>query len=84
LNQIRAVKDYVVEAYTGDLGTDELRLYIQTDEGLTHSVDEELRNAFQSRLRVVPLFKFISNTEMEKLQMDGKSRKIKKFIDHRK
>ncbi len=84
LNQVRAVKDYVVEAYTGDLGTDELRIYLQVHDDITHSVDEELRNAFQSRLRVIPLFKFISSTEMEKLQMDGKSRKISKFIDHRK
>ncbi|HKZ37823.1 MAG TPA: AMP-binding protein [Chryseolinea sp.] len=83
LNQVRAVKDYVVEAYTGDLGTDEIRLHLLVEDHAPN-VEEELKNAFQSRLRVLPFFKFINSTEIEKLQMDGKSRKIKKFIDHRK
>jgi len=73
----------VVEAYTGDLGTDEIRLYLHVDEPVAR-IEEELKNAFQSRLRVIPFFKFVGNTEIEKLQTDGKSRKIKKFIDHRK
>jgi phenylacetate-CoA ligase len=83
LNQVRAVKDYVVEVYTGDLGTDEIRLHLQVEE-YSPNVEEELKNAFQSRLRVIPFFKFIDSAEIEKLQMEGKSRKVKKFIDHRK
>jgi phenylacetate-CoA ligase len=83
LNQVRAVKDYVVEAYTGDLGTDEIRLHLQVEDH-TPNIEEELKNAFQARLRVIPFFKFIGSAEIEKLQMEGKSRKVKKFIDHRK
>jgi hypothetical protein len=72
-----------VEAYTGDLGTDEIRVHLHVEDH-TPSVEEELKNVFQARLRVIPFFKFIGSTEIEKLQMEGKSRKVKKFIDHRK
>lgn len=83
LNQFHEVKDYVVEAYTNELGTDELKLFIQVDDN-RNKVEELLKNAFQSRLRVIPFFEFINGVEIEKLQFAGKSRKIKKFIDNRK
>ncbi|WP_276369858.1 AMP-binding protein [Chryseolinea sp. H1M3-3] len=83
LNQFPQVTDYVVEAYTGTLGTDEIKLHICVVENAVQ-VEEALKNAFQSRLRVVPNFEFISSAQMDKLQHDGKSRKIKKFIDNRK
>lgn len=83
LNQFHQVKDYVVEAYTGELGTDELKLYLHVEDNRS-KVEELLKNAFQSRLRVVPFFEFINAGEIDKLQLEGKSRKIKKFIDNRK
>jgi phenylacetate-CoA ligase len=83
LNQIESVKDYVVEAYTGDLGTDELKLHLYVEDNVGR-VEALLKTTFQSRLRVIPFFNFIGMTEIERLQMDGKSRKIKKFIDNRK
>jgi phenylacetate-CoA ligase len=82
LNQFHEVKEYVVEAYTGELGTDELKVHLFTDGDLK-SVEEMLKAAFQSRLRVVPFFEFNSGDEIEKLQASGKSRKIKKFLDNR-
>jgi phenylacetate-CoA ligase len=81
LNQVNEVKEYVVEVCTGDLGTDELKLHVCVD-GNRQKVEELLRTAFQSRLRVVPLFEFVTHQEIEKLQNAG--RKIKKFIDNRK
>lgn len=83
LNQFHQVKDYVVEAYTGELGTDELKLYLHVEDNRS-KVEELLKNAFQSRLRVIPFFEFINAGEIDKLQLEGKSRKIKKFIDNRK
>jgi phenylacetate-CoA ligase len=83
LNQVESVKDYVVEAYTGDLGTDELKLHLYVEDNVS-TVEGVLKTTFQSRLRVIPYFNFIAMTEMEKLQMDGKSRKVKRFIDNRK
>jgi phenylacetate-CoA ligase len=83
LNQFESVKDYVVEAYTGDLGTDEIKLHLQVEDNVNR-VEAILKSTFQSRLRVIPFFNFIQPSEMERLQMDGKSRKIKRFIDNRK
>ncbi len=83
LNQINDIIDYAVEAQSGPLGTDELTLYLLVREELQLSTGEKLRTAFQSRLRVVPSIVFIGQAEMEKLQLVGKSRKPKKFIDNR-
>jgi phenylacetate-CoA ligase len=83
LNQFPAVKDYVVEAFMGSLGTDELKVHLFVEDD-RFKVEEALKNAFQSRLRVVPYFEFINSMEIEKLQLSGKSRKVKKFIDNRK
>lgn len=82
LNQFNDVKDYVVEAYTGDLGTDELKLHLYVDGG-REKVEEKLKTAFQSRLRVVPFLEFVGAVEIEKMQLADKSRKVKKFIDNR-
>lgn len=83
LNQFVLVKDYVVEAFTGDLGTDELRLHVSVQDELQPQAQHALQSIFQSRLRVVPEFNFISAKEIEGLQMDGGGRKVKRFIDNR-
>jgi phenylacetate-CoA ligase len=82
LNQVSAVTDYVVEAYTSQLGVDELRVHICAD-GNRSDLIETLAGAFQSRLRVVPIFEFNTPSEIESLQHVGKSRKVRKFIDNR-
>ena len=82
LNQFNEVKEYVVEVYTGDLGTDELKLHIHADDPST--ADGLLKAAFQSRLRVIPFLEFKTGAEVERLQHSDKSRKIKRFIDNRK
>jgi phenylacetate-CoA ligase len=82
VNQFKSISDYVVEAYTSPLGVDELRVHIY----LRHNesgIAEALANAFQSRLRVVPAFKFTSQAEIESLQHPGKSRKVTRFLDNR-
>lgn len=83
LNKEQTVRDYAVEVLTGPLGTDELKLHLLTEDN-PDEVAVKLRLAFQSALRVVPIITFISQAEMERLQLIGKSRKPKKFIDNRK
>lgn len=83
LNQMSALKDYVVEVFSGDLGTDELRLFLLTEDQ-QDDVAKELKGIFQSRLRVVPMLEFVDHLEIERLQQGDKTRKIKKFIDRRK
>ena len=82
VNQFKAISDYVVEAYTSPLGVDELCVHICMSEEDPRIADM-LANAFQSRLRVVPAFKFTSQAEIESLQHPGKSRKVTKFLDNR-
>lgn len=84
LLQIDGVLDYVVEVFTGNLGTDEVKLHVSFTESKTGSVQKNLLNAFQSRLRVVPEIVAVSPKEIEVLQHSGNTRKLKKFIDNRK
>lgn len=84
LNTMPLVKDYVVEACTGELQTDELKLHIVvTDDAKQKTAQEELLQVFQSRLRVVPQVIFTHHEVLEKLQFGKMDRKIRKFIDNR-
>ena len=82
INQSHDVRDYVVEVYTGELGTDELKVHVLAEDETKAEVS--LRSAFQSQLRVVPTFTFVNQSSLDQLQLGGQSRKIKKFIDSRK
>jgi phenylacetate-CoA ligase len=82
INQSHDVRDYVVEVYTGELGTDELRIHIIADD--EKKAEASLLSSFQSQLRVVPILAFVNQSSLDQLQLGGQSRKIKKFIDNRK
>lgn len=84
LNQFQFIRDYVVEAFTGTLGTDDLKLHVYVEDEHKEEVQHSLHTAFQSRLRVVPEIIFVSLQQMEQLQHAGATRKLKKFIDSRK
>ena len=83
LNQVENVNDYVVEAFTGALGTDELKVHVYVPESQRQEAERSISSTFQSRLRVVPEIMMVDAKEMELLQHAGASRKIKKFIDSR-
>lgn len=83
LNEVGDVHDYVVEVVTGRLGTDELRLHLLVKDSTQTVAGERLRELFQARLRVVPTILFVSQQEIDQLQLLGKSRKPKRFIDSR-
>jgi len=75
------IQDYMVEAYTGSLGTDELKLYIVAPELHVAHIESNLKSVFQSQLKVMPEINFSASSELEQKQLGG--RKIKKFIDNR-
>lgn len=83
LNEVGDILDYVVEVVNGRLGTDELRLHLLVKENAQVAAGDRLREIFQSRLRVVPALIFVTQAEMDKLQLIGKTRKPKRFIDSR-
>jgi len=83
LNDMSSIRDYVVEASTGELGTDELKLHIVVSEDMKDEIRQRLSTVFQARLRVVPEIYFATPQELEKLQFGKIDRKIRKFIDNR-
>jgi phenylacetate-CoA ligase len=83
LNEMSSIRDYVVEASTGELGTDELKLHLLVSEEMKEDIKKRLSTIFQSRLRVVPEIYFANGQELEKLQFGKMDRKIRKFIDNR-
>ncbi|MEJ1237672.1 AMP-binding protein [Chryseolinea sp. T2] len=83
LNEVGDVIDYVVEVVSGRLGTDELRLHLLVKESAQQATIERLKEVFKARLRVAPTIMFVTQAEIDKLQLIGKSRKPKRFIDSR-
>lgn len=82
LNQVPSIQDYVVEVFSNDLGTDELRLHLFTNDE-TSRVELAVKTNFQSRLRVVPEIRFLSAPDMDKLLHGSGARKVSRFIDNR-
>lgn len=82
LNSIPYVKEYVVEAFTNELGTDELRLHIHTPLPID-DCERQIRPVLQAALRVVPMLQFHSSAYIQQMQFQPDSRKQIKFIDKR-
>lgn len=82
LNNIPYVKDYVVEAFTNELGTDELKLHIHTPLPID-DCEAKLKPVLQSRLRVSPILRFHSAASIQQIQFPEGSRKQVKFLDKR-
>lgn len=82
LNNISLVDEYVVEVFTNELGTDELKLHLHTPLPVD-DCESKLRPILQSKLRVAPLLHFHSASEMQQMQFPAGSRKQVKFIDNR-
>jgi phenylacetate-CoA ligase len=83
LNQVPAIQDYVVEAVTGALGTDELRLHVLVKEAQQEETRQRLPAMFQATLRVVPEIRFVTAVALEQLQFGKLDRKVRRFVDHR-
>ena len=82
LNDIDFVENYVVEAYTNDLGTDEIVVKIGCNPVLRH-YEKLLKDHFRVKLRVAPGIEFHSVEEIFKMQSLGSSRKPTIFVDRR-
>lgn len=82
LNEMEDVKDYVVEVYSNEMGTDEVKLHI-LPESLSEETDRKIRANLQARLRVSPHIQYISVEQLQKMQMPETGRKLLRFLDHR-
>jgi len=82
LNEMEDVLDYVAEVYSNEIGMDEVLLHILPINH-TEECDRKIRANLQARLRVSPHVKYVSQEEIQKMQMPEAGRKIIKFIDRR-
>lgn len=82
LNNIGYVREYVVETFTNNLGTDELKLHIHTPLPID-DCEAKLRPELQSKLRVAPLLQFHSANTIHEIQFPEGSRKQVRFLDNR-
>jgi phenylacetate-CoA ligase len=82
LESIEGVKNYVVEIYTNQIGTDEILIKVGA---LDHSENFEkiIKDHFRAKLRVAPSISFESVDYISSLQHPAMSRKPVKLIDRR-
>lgn len=82
LDDFTAVKDYYVEVFTNDIGTDEIKICIlafnQTEE-----FEKQIKDRFRAKLRVAPLIEFVSEDQIRKIKYPENSRKSIPFFDLR-
>ncbi len=82
LDALPWVQDYVVEAYTNDIGTDGLIVRIATAEASERKT-KELADRFRAGVRVVPEVRYESAESLEHLKHPDGARKEVRFIDSR-
>lgn len=82
LNTMEHVENYVVEASTNEIGTDEILIRIGC-RYIPENFEAEIKDHFRARLRVSPSIVLSSVEEINKLQFHDNSRKPIVFIDKR-
>lgn len=82
LNGMADVKDYIVEVFANELGTDEVLLYLLAAQD-TEECDHRIRAYLQAKLRVSPHIKYLTAELIAKMQFPEAVRKPVKFIDRR-
>lgn len=82
LNQIDYIDNYIVEAVTSELGTDELIVNVGCEK-IDKNTEKRIKDNFRAKLRVAPKINFLSPEEISTLQFKDGKRKPVIFIDQR-
>ncbi len=82
LDNVPEIKNYIVEVYTGELGTDQIVIKIGSS-CVDEIFEKELKDLFRSKVRVAPDIIFEPVEYISKKQMPALSRKQIKFVDLR-
>ncbi len=82
LNNIDGVKNYVVEVFTNEIGTDDILIRVGCDTIPEH-FEKDIKDHFRAKLRVAPQVKFEAVELISKLQFPELSRKPIVFFDKR-
>jgi phenylacetate-CoA ligase len=83
IHRIDAIKEYVAEVYSNEIGTDEVLLHLVPSD-TSEETSNKIKSYLQARLRVMPHINYITHQEMMQLQFPEGVRKPVKFIDKRK
>lgn len=83
LQSMDHVQEFVLEVNTGSLETDEVIVHLQLDAE-NNEVIRQIKSELQARLRIIPDVRIHSADSIRLLQFPDGSRKIQRFIDHRK
>jgi len=82
LNEMEEVKEFVVEVFSNEIGTDEILLHLWPVSE-SEDTDRKIRSYLQAKLRVIPEVRYISQAEIMKMQFPEGMRKPMKFVDNR-
>ncbi len=82
LDGIGGIVNYVVEVYTNDLGTDEVKVRVGSQD-TSDAFAKRIKDIFRARVRVAPSVSFESPDYINKIMFPPMSRKAVKFIDLR-
>ena len=82
LNTVSYIKNYIVEVYTNDIGTDEILINIGAINP-PENFDKDLKDHFRAKLRVAPTIVLDTPENISKRQLPEMSRKPITFIDKR-
>lgn len=82
LSEMEDVKEFIVEVFSNEIGTDEILLHLSPVEE-TEEIDRKIKSYLQAKLRVIPQVKYASMQDILKMQFPEGSRKPVKFVDNR-
>lgn len=82
LSDMEEVREFVVEVFSNEIGTDEILLHLAPIEE-SEDIDRRIKSYLQAKLRVIPQVKYSSVQEVLKMQFPEGSRKPVKFLDNR-
>ncbi|HVI47611.1 MAG TPA: AMP-binding protein [Chitinophaga sp.] len=83
LNDMEEVKEFVVEVYSNELGTDEILLHLCPVEE-SEEMDRKIKSYLQAKLRVIPQVRYCNHQDIMRMQFPENSRKPVKFVDNRR
>ncbi|MEO8760753.1 MAG: AMP-binding protein [Bacteroidia bacterium] len=82
LDVLDEVKNYQVEVFTNEIGTDELLVHIGCANP-SEKLEKEIKDFFRAKLRVAPNLIFTEIEKLQKIILPETSRKPIKFLDKR-
>jgi phenylacetate-CoA ligase len=83
LNQFPGISNFVVEAYTNEIGTDELLIHVGC-KNHSDMFEHEIKAALKAKIRVTPKISFLPIDKVQQMQFPEMSRKPVLFVDNRK